>query len=61
MTSRFSPERRSSWRSLFLAIARELEAGVPHRREGLDGERGMRGRFLPPRLWRGIRGACRPA
>lgn len=61
MTSRFSPERRSTWRSRFLAIARELEGNAPHRREGLDGARGMRGRFLPPRVWRGIRSACRPA
>ena len=61
MTSRFSPDRTSSWRSRFLAIAHELEGTGPHRREGLGAQRGARARFLPPRQWRGVRLACRAA
>ena len=62
MTKRFSSDRRSSWRARFLAIALELEGVGPHRREGLEAAaRGARARFVPPRLWRGVRLACRAA
>src|SRR5438128_132066 len=61
MTNRFSPHRRSTWRQRFLTIAREFEGNGVERREGLDAARAARGRFLPPRLWRGVRLACRAA
>ena len=61
MTNRFSPDRRSTWRQRFLTIAREFEGHGVQRRESLDAARSARARFLPPRLWRGVRLACRPA
>jgi hypothetical protein len=61
MTNRFSPDRRSTWRQRFLTIAREFEGHGVERRESLDAVRAVRARFLPPRLWRGVRLACRAA
>jgi hypothetical protein len=61
MTNRLSLDRRSTWRQRFLAIAHELESRAVHRRESLDAVRSARARFLPPRLWRGVRLACRTA
>ena len=60
MTKRFSTDHRSSWRARFLAIARELEGHGPQRRERFEAAaQGNRARFVPPRLWRGVRLACR--
>jgi hypothetical protein len=62
MKNRFQPDRRTSWRQRFLAIAREFEAGS-RRRESLDAPHANRQRLgSSPRLLRGIRLGCiRPA
>jgi hypothetical protein len=58
MKNRFPTETRAGWRQRFLAIAREIEAGGAHRRESLDASPGLRGRFLEPRILRGVRLGC---
>ena len=58
MKNRFPSEQRAQWRERFLAIARELEACGPQRRESVRTVQGLRARFLPVRSLRGIRLGC---
>ena len=58
MKDRFHTDRRQAWRQRFLAIARELEAGGPPRRDSVEAVQAARRPLLAPRSLRGIRLGC---
>lgn len=57
MKERFPSDRRPAWRQRFLAIARELEAGLP-RRDSIQAAQASRRPLVTPRSLRGIRLGC---
>ena len=58
MKNRFPTDSRITWRTRFLAIARELEAAPVHRREPTRAGWGIRAKLIAPRSLRGIRLGC---
>jgi hypothetical protein len=58
MNERLLALRRNAWRQRFLAIARESEGAVGHRRDSLDAPRAARLQPAPARRLRGVRLGC---